>query len=125
MWAHSGDLQSLLLFSGETGETELSCVSDRCLRVVDRTAPRQAGTIPQQLRDQDLGAAGPQHEEESLMTLSEDGGGAYSQGAKHCEPHTSSAAEFSECIPRLRHQTKRVSGSQKQAPLQRLSNPGV
>lgn len=102
-----GDLQSLLLFFGKTWDTELSCLSDRCLWVVDRTASRQAGTVPQQLRDQDLGAAGPQHEEESLMTLSEDGGGACSQGEKHCEPHTSSAAEFSECIPRLRHQTKK------------------
>lgn len=43
-----------------------SCLLVRCLRVVDRTTAWKAGTFPQQLRHQDLEAAGLQHEEESL-----------------------------------------------------------
>lgn len=44
----------------------------RCVRMVDGTAQREAGTFPQQLRHQDLGAAGCQNEERGVCCVPSD-----------------------------------------------------
>lgn len=89
----------------------------RCVRMVDRTTQREAGTFPQQLRHQDLGAAPFQCEEREACCVpyvppSEDG----------TEPtgETDTVRLFFyycltpyECNRQLRQQTKRPSESKR------------
>lgn len=79
--------------------------------MVDGTTSWKAGTFPQQLRHQDLGAAGLQRGEESLLlTASEDEMELTAGEGRTVRHFLHYCLILNECNSRLHHQTKRSSG---------------